>query len=329
MTINYYSKEISGILSWKGLHYGQARLPNQIPSGTGKTSLKDRPKGSYSILSKPIPPRFYPSTTICDSFPARILPDRLSRHCAISAGLYRPANDIRPVQDSAFYDPSKSSSEAYKKRAFNSLIAVIFSDARAYGLIDKLPQASIDSTGLENHFFSRYFLIRQGKRTRRYRRWTKLTVVCHNASHLIAGVVVSIGPGTDSPYLPQAVTQAVGNIPIDQLLGDCGYDSEANHRLCREKLGIRSTVIAINERNRKTGSLKGRYRKQMANRFPKHQYNQRWQVESVVSRMKRRLGYALRARTDQSRITECLVRVLTYNLMLLYLLFQRAYRIAI
>ena len=30
-------------------------------------------------------------------------------------------------------------------------------------------------------------------------------------------------------------------------------------------------------------------------------YNQRWQVESVFSRMKRRLGYALRVRTDECR----------------------------
>jgi len=301
----------------KGVCYGQTRLPNQIACSVGKIRTEGGTKSPTNLLSQQVSPRFYPSTTICDSFPARILSDRLSRHCAVSAGFYRPANDIRPFQGSTFHHGSKSSSEAYKKGAFESLLAVIFSDASSYGLIDKLPQASIDSTGLENHFFSRYFLIRQGKRTKRYRRWTKLTVVCHNASHLIAGAVVSIGPGTDSPYLPEAATQAVRNMPIDELLADCGYDAEANHRLCREKLGIRSTVIAINQRNRKAGRLKGRYRRQMAERFPKHQHNQRWQVESVVSRMKRRLGYALRARTDRSRATECLTRVLTYNLMLL------------
>jgi hypothetical protein len=171
--------------------------------------------------------------------------------------------------------------------------------------------------------------MRQGKRTSRYRKWTKLTIVCHNKSHLIASAVVSTGPSTDCPYLPPAARCAVKHLAIACLTGDASYDSEANHILCREELGIGLTVIPVNERNRKTGKLTGRYRRQMKNSFPKHKYNQRWQVESVVSRMKRRLGYALRARTDQSRMTECLVRVLTYNLMLLYLLFQRAYRIAV
>jgi len=50
----------------------------------------------------------------------------------------------------------------------------------------------------------------------------------------------------------------------------------------------------------------------------KRKYRQRWQVESVVSRLKRRLGYASRARRNETRATECLVRVLAYNLMILY-----------
>jgi len=53
----------------------------------------------------------------------------------------------------------------------------------------------------------------------------------------------------------------------------------------------------------------------MKRRFPEGKYRQRWQVESVVSRLKRRLGYALRARRNETRATEYLVRVLTYNLL--------------
>jgi hypothetical protein len=164
--------------------------------------------------------------------------------------------------------------------------------------------------------------MRQGKRTQRYRKWTKLTVVCHNASHLIAGSVVSIGPSNDCPYFPEAVAQAAEYLPIDRLLADAGYDAEVNHKLCREDLGIRSTVIPVNDRNTKTGKTAGRYRKQMKRSFPKRKFRQRWQVESVFSRMKRRLGYALRAHQEESRAIECQFRVLTYNLMILYLLFK-------
>jgi hypothetical protein len=171
--------------------------------------------------------------------------------------------------------------------------------------------------------------MRQGKRTHRYRKWTKLTVVADNGSHLIAGAGVSIGPGNDSPLLPDAVRQAVEHIPIDCLLADGGYDAESNHELCRNELNIRSTVIPVNYRNRKDGQTTGYYRNQMKQEFPAETFGQRWQVESVFSRFKRRLGYALRAKLDQSRTIECLVRVLTYNLMILYLLvkygFYRAF----
>lgn len=202
------------------------------------------------------------------------------------------------------------------------MLTAIFADARACKLINESSEASIDSTGLESRFVSRHFLMRQGKRTQRYRKWTKLTIVCDNASHLIAGAVVSVGPSNDCPYLPEAVGQAVENLAIDRLLADAGYDAEANHKLCREELGIASTVIPVNDRHRKTGQTTGRYRRQMKKGFPKHEFGQRWQVESVVSRMKRRLGNALRARDEQARAAESLFRVLTYNLMILYLLFK-------
>jgi hypothetical protein len=34
----------------------------------------------------------------------------------------------------------------------------------------------------------------------------------------------------------------------DRILEDAAYDSEATHRLCREELGVHSTVIPINKR---------------------------------------------------------------------------------
>ena len=47
----------------------------------------------------------------------------------------------------------------------------------------------------------------------------------------------------------------------------------------------------------------------MKQEFPEDKFGQRWQVESVFSRFKRRLDYALGAKLDQPRAIECLVRV--------------------
>ena len=87
--------------------------------------------------------------------------------------------------------------------------------------------------------------------------------------------------------------------------------------MCRNELNIRSTVIPVNDRNRKNGQPTSYYRNLMKQEFPKEIFGQRWQVESVFSRFKRKLGYALRATTEQSRAIECLMRVLTYNFMIL------------
>jgi hypothetical protein len=111
--------------------------------------------------------------------------------------------------------------------------------------------------------------------------------------------------------------RAAWNLDVDRLLGDSGYDSEANHRAAREGLGVRSTVIKLNPRNRGRRWPKARYRRQMARRFHRRKYGQRWQAESVISRLKRRLGAALRGRSDASRQRETYLRVFTHNLMIL------------
>jgi transposase len=121
------------------------------------------------------------------------------------------------------------------------------------------------------------------------------------------------------------MSQASLVVTWDRLLGDAAFDSEENHRLCREDLEVRSTVIPLNRRNQGRKRPQTRYRRQMKRRFRKKPrgsrykrvYGQRWQVESAFARHKRLLDSALRGRSDESRKRECYLRVLTHNLMLL------------
>ena len=122
-----------------------------------------------------------------------------------------------------------------------------------------------------------------------------------------------------------SVEKALEHIAIRTLLADSGFDAEYNHKLCRDKFKILSTVIKVNDRNLKYSRTKGFFRRKMKERFPAKKYRQRWQIESVFSRFKRRLGNALTARTENSRTAECLLRVLTYNLMVVLLTFQKSY----
>ena len=305
---------------WKGLRYGSKRDFNQIAKDAGSTSLSNRLGSFTRLFRQAFQTRLYSSTTVCNFDSQTVLSNRLPGNHSPVKRLARAAKNAQIDQTAALYNRPEGPSEAAKKRAFERLQTVIFKYATKVGLIQKPAEASIDSTGLESHFVSRHFLMRQGKRTQRYRRWTRLTIVCEHDSHLIAGATVGIGPNNDAPSLPETVCQAVEHISIEQLLADSGYDSENNHRYCREELGIPSTIIAINDRYYKGGPLQGRYRRQMKKHFPKRKFGQRWQVESVFSRFKRRLGYALRSQSHAARKVECLVRVLTYNLMILYLL---------
>jgi transposase len=184
------------------------------------------------------------------------------------------------------------------------------------GLIGERPEAAIDATGLDSHYSSRYFSYRAGRK-RAARSFTKLTVVCHTGSHFLTSATASKGPSNDSPQFAPAMKKAALVIRWDRLLADAGFDSEAHHRLCREELDIRSTVIALNKRRFGRKWPRTKYRRQMKRRFHKRKYGQRWQAESAFSRHKRLLGSALSSRSDDSRERECFLRVLTHDIMLL------------
>ncbi len=191
------------------------------------------------------------------------------------------------------------------------------------GLIPDKPTAAVDATGLESRHTSRYFVERSGGAATA-RTWTKLTVACDTATHFLAGATVTTGPANDSPQCRPVMTLASLGVDRDRVLADAAFDSEAHHAYTRHDLGIRSSVIPINTRGH-TGTPGGKYRGQMARRFvpkpdgsrSKRVYGQRWAVESAFSRHKRRLGGALGGKSDASRESECYLRVLTHNIMLL------------
>ena len=180
----------------------------------------------------------------------------------------------------------------------------------------------MDGTGLESRHTSRYFF-KRARRKLSAQSWVKLTVTCHTASHFFTSATVTLGPSNDSPQFRPSLRQASLVVSWDRVLGDAAFDSEENHRLAREDLGVRSTVIPLNRRNRGRKWPQTRYRRQMVKRFRKKPrgsryqrvYGQRWQAESAFSRHKRLLGSALRGRSDDSRERECYLRVLTHNLM--------------
>lgn len=165
--------------------------------------------------------------------------------------------------------------------------------------------AAVDSTGYDARPVSGYFVRRCGRRGTQ-RRWPKVTAVIDVRTHAFLSATVTRGPRQDAPQLIPAVRAA------------------ANHATCRETLGVRSTVIALNWR----GSRKwprAKYRRQMVRRFRKRTraarrrrvYAQRVQAESVFSRVKRRLGASVAAIAWAYQKTEIRLKLFAHNVMLL------------
>lgn len=157
-------------------------------------------------------------------------------------------------------------------------------------------------------------------RSRVVKHLPKLSLAVNASSHLILAARASTGIGSDSPHFVPLMLDAARRMPLGFALGDAGFDSEDNHRLCRQELGIRSIIPATIGRPGTRGPA-GHYRRLMRRRFTggpdKKHYGQRWQVETVNSMIKRNLGSACRARTPTGRKKDVLLRAITHNVMIL------------
>jgi Transposase DDE domain len=185
----------------------------------------------------------------------------------------------------------------------------------------RVPLAAADGTGMESRHTSRYYVKRRSRhgdtdQITTYATYPKVVFVVDCASHLILSAVPGRGPASDLVQFGQALSQAVRRARIGTLVADADFDAEWVHRSIRSH-DIRSIIPP--ERGRPSDKPPaGRWRRRMKQRFEdyRRQYGQRWQVETVNSMIKRRLGSALRARSYWSQCREIILRVITHNVMI-------------
>lgn len=158
-------------------------------------------------------------------------------------------------------------------------------------------------------------LLKGGISTRKRRTYPKANIIVDCDSHIILGLVPGRGPTSDSPVLSAAMDTIPGNVRMARLLGDAGYDSEDNHRLLREQHGIKS-LIALNLRPGQ--NIKGKYRRLMQRVFTagSRHYKRRYQIETVISMIKRLFGCAVAARKTFYQNCEIFLKAFTLNLSL-------------
>lgn len=205
--------------------------------------------------------------------------------------------------------------------------------SRFMGRRKNIATAALDSTGFDAGHASRYYVRRRAKgqnqsekprQNTRYKRFSKLGVVVDCASHMILAAEAGRGPRPDVDRFVPLLEQALGRVGIHKALADAGYDSEPNHRYARNHCGVRSYMPATHGRPPKNGKLlSGHWRRRMARKLADWLgrfiagYGQRWQVETVMSMLKRRQGSAVNGRSHWSRCRDLLLMVVTHNVMIL------------
>lgn len=183
---------------------------------------------------------------------------------------------------------------------------------------------ALDSTGLWTSHASRYFEWRSGRR--RQRSWLKWSAALWTTPQLVVAQRVRPGPCGDFSELVPLASTAHGRLPFERLVADAGYDSEANHAFCRERLQVESLIPAKRRRSR-TVVAHTTYRSLMVEALGepgdpgcKRAYRQRWKAETLMSVLKRKWGGALTARREAMQRVQALLHGLVYNLYRLVVL---------
>jgi hypothetical protein len=297
--------------------HGYHPTDDAVAGGVGQEGRPARCSEASRLLQPVQPQGLHAASAIRADGAGHFAQARPPRHCRRRERLVRRAPGVGFDQSSASVHPLQGAAAPAQKSLFHQLLDAVFDDATEQGLVGDKEQASVDSTGMEAGHRSAHYAHRTGQKRYRLRRWPKLTLAFHNATHLLIHALVTDGPSQDAPLLRPVLRGACRRVNIDQLLTDAGFDAEHNHVYAREQLGIRSTVINLNKRGGGRRWAKTKYRRQMYRRFPKVKYRQRAQAESGISRFKRRLTSSLRGRSRRTQRIEVHLRVLTHDLLLL------------
>ncbi len=185
---------------------------------------------------------------------------------------------------------------------------------------------ALDGSGFQAHHVSHYFVRRRSRGDKRlqnmtYRRFPKVGLLADCRTHLILAAVPGRGPGPDHLHFRQALRDACRRRRLDTLLADAGYDAEWVHRHAREEYGVCAIIPpTIGRPTQKPPATRFRRRMWVYFRRPpeRRRYGQRWQIETVISMLKRRLGETLNARSHHRQNRALLLKVITHNLMIVW-----------
>jgi hypothetical protein len=299
----------------------------QIAIGGGSDGPSHRQQSPAFLFTSPQSAEVHP-VAVVRLFGAQVVHEaRLPRSVATAPRCFRPASRHRAAKRAALDHPAEGLRSAAKKKPANQLLDEIVREARQVRLLKSRSQlTAIDGTGFTAQHTSHYFVRRREHGSRRvlnmqYSRFPKVGLLADCRTHFILAAVPGLGPGPDYPHLIETIREGSRRQPIGTILGDAGYDAEWVHRFIREDLKLHSIIPPWAGRQYGRPPKKP-YRREMWDYFqrPKRQrcFGTRWQVETVMSMMKRRQSDVLGARQRSSQDNAVMLKILTHNLMILH-----------
>lgn len=179
--------------------------------------------------------------------------------------------------------------------------------------------AVIDSTGMQPGIASYYYIrtmsLRRdsdGTELRAVRRHIKLTLVIDARTLAILAMRATQGPDSDFQHLRPVVSKAIEHgATIVTIIGDKGYDSEANRRFVVHELGAEA-YIPLRKTHKKAENSQGFYRRRQLRVFDEALYHRRALVETVNSMLKR-LSAVVRSRGERGQANELALRAVAHN----------------
>jgi len=198
------------------------------------------------------PQDVYATSVVCVPGAQEFLQPDVSRDRGDVEGLRFLAAAIGLEKVPHFTTLQKACDRLLLRASFQDLLDATLRRARKRKLVGRRPRmTALDSSGFESHHVSRYFTQRRktsGKHGRKhrveYRRYPKLSLICDARSHLILAARTGQGPLPDCGEFEPLLRETLDRVRPKTVAADAGFDSEANHQLARDELGIQSLIPA-------------------------------------------------------------------------------------
>ena len=187
-------------------------------------------------------------------------------------------------------------------------------DEKAYG--DDVVIA-LDASGIKvtnrGEWIRRKWKVKRG--------YLKIHLAVDTKSKKIMSMDVTSEKVGDGKRLRKLVHEASEKAKVSKVLADGAYDSKKNFRYLAEKEIEPVIKVRKNTSSKAGGCMPRKHIAQEYLRDPKawkrkHQYGQRWMVETAFSSLKRTFGEYVSAKTMQNMTNEMMIKASLYNLFI-------------